>query len=530
MNSMPLENMNHILSLLRANYSSHTTDVSLCLTKTERDIQGVQEDIQSILHDIRQLEGKISSLRIAQRGLEWRASRYRSLLAPVRRIPPEVLSYIFELASLNGCSIIETVHSPPVQLSQVCASWRDLARRTPKLWSHISIFEEAFSRPSHQVKSFVTAHLELSKNSPLYVDLEMPELINRDNELALFVIQTLVSHSARWKELYLNNMAPFSQQLSAIRGRLPLLQDLWLHSKLDVDLDAFELAPSLRTLKSNSGACSLIRLPWNQVTMCQILNSSSSIALQELSLASHCNEVELLDCAIKESEGPVQHIVHNLRSLLIGVNREYPDFHYWFNRLTLPRLTSLSIAGLEEAPPISCQSALASDYFPVFLSRSSCTITSLSLIDLLLSASDALALLSALPLLSSLTIHESAVKPFKNNILTAQFFNSFAIDHDNPFSNRQSASTKHLRSLNLRLHATLPAKLIVEVIESRWIVDPEYSAVLGIDDLSAVEIVVLRSEGATMLDVQELCDSLDWIRRRELQFTCSSKFLEAKET
>ncbi|KAF5338216.1 hypothetical protein D9758_012839 [Tetrapyrgos nigripes] len=232
-----------------------------------------------------------------------------------------------------------------------------------------------------------------------------------------------------------------------------------------------------------------------------------------------------------ETTGP-PNIVHNLGSLSIVVDNLDPDFSHWFNNLTLPHLTSLSIASAENMSPRSCQNVFTDNCFPSVLSRSGCTITSLSLTKLPLSDDDVLQLLSVLPSLSSLTIHEDDVEPFKNNMLSSHFFQSLVIDPNDTPPNTQSSessshtSLRHLKCLDLRLHASLPVKLVAEVIQSRCTNKPEYSTTLGVDGLHVVNILVLRSEEMVLLDVEELRDLLLRIAGTGLPFTCSSKWLE----
>ncbi|KAF5356628.1 hypothetical protein D9758_008255 [Tetrapyrgos nigripes] len=307
-----------------------------------------------------------------------------------------------------------------------------------------------------------------------------------------------------------------------MKGKLNLLQDLWLSNCIFGEgFDAFEVAHSLATLTSRNGTGSQTPLPWKQIRSLQIRFSTLPIALQELSSAPESIEVELHCCNLRTQRNAT-HITHDLRSLSIVVDTEDPDVHHWFDWLTLPRLTSLTIAGDKIKRP-SYRSV--DDSFPSFLSRSSCTITSLSLVDLPISDVDAIVLLSLLPLLSSLTIHEHEARPFKNSIITARLLDALVVDRNNIFSDRRPSSlhTKRLQSLDLRLHATLPAKAISQVVESRWTSDAEYSAVVGVDDLRTVKVLVLRSTNRTVLDVDELLNSLDWIKRAGLQLICASR-------
>ncbi|THU82468.1 hypothetical protein K435DRAFT_555622, partial [Dendrothele bispora CBS 962.96] len=77
-------------------------------------------------------------LRNQQQRIYRRIDQCRSLLAPIRKLPPEVLGRIFRLVCIENSAAAE-IDCPAAHLSHVCAGWRDLARTTPSLWSHISI-------------------------------------------------------------------------------------------------------------------------------------------------------------------------------------------------------------------------------------------------------------------------------------------------------------------------------------------------------------------------------------------------------
>ncbi|KAF5371716.1 hypothetical protein D9758_003507 [Tetrapyrgos nigripes] len=519
--------MNRINTLLRSNYGSYTPDpecISQCLSNTEREIRRNADEI-------RRLEAQIASIRVEQRGLERRVFRYRSLLAPIRRLPPEVLKLVFESFCNEGATFGEKIWSPPAQLSRVCVGWRDLARRTPTLWSSLRIEQSALETFSvEKIVSLLTMHLELSQKAPLDLFVSIKAL-----EPARLILEMLFSQSTRWRDVNLD--LPTSADLEPLRGNIPLIRLLdisgWDIEQQPDDMRAFEIAPSLKALAVSESVENLA-LPWKQIAYFSIGFGRASQIRNVLSTASEAREVQLIRCIPSGSSDPQNvPVIHSLTSLSIIVDQWDPDFHHWFKWLTLPNLTSLKIAGYESAFPAACTSVFEDNFFPSLLSRSSCTITSLSLINLPLSDSDAITLLIALQSLSSLTIHErdkpqSSASP--NTTLTKTFFKSLTIEYNTAFSNRHSPSLqlKRLRSLDLRVHAAFPAKVISDVIVSRWTGnDLEYSAAVSdVDSLTTVKILVLRSKGAMVLDVQELHDSLEAYQRLGLWFCCESKFLE----
>ncbi|KAE9387109.1 hypothetical protein BT96DRAFT_756711, partial [Gymnopus androsaceus JB14] len=61
----------------------------------------------------------------------------RNLLSPIRRVPVEILSEIFELSCLPDNGIVTASHDivrRTTTLSKVCVAWRNASISTPRLW------------------------------------------------------------------------------------------------------------------------------------------------------------------------------------------------------------------------------------------------------------------------------------------------------------------------------------------------------------------------------------------------------------
>ena len=65
--------------------------------------------------------------------IERHLARQREFVAPVKRLPPEVLSEIFMIQVDCGDS--------PWTLLRVCRLWKAVASSTPRIWRHIKIAE-----------------------------------------------------------------------------------------------------------------------------------------------------------------------------------------------------------------------------------------------------------------------------------------------------------------------------------------------------------------------------------------------------
>ncbi|KAF6748513.1 hypothetical protein DFP72DRAFT_916165 [Ephemerocybe angulata] len=109
---------------------------------------------------IRDLLDRISELRKLEDELE----RHRSILSPVRKIPREVLGYIF--AFLQPDEYDEKVRNARgrmelVNLSLVCKLWREAAFATHELWTGLQI------KTRHSPKSFKSVEAWLSRSGSL---------------------------------------------------------------------------------------------------------------------------------------------------------------------------------------------------------------------------------------------------------------------------------------------------------------------------------------------------------------------------
>ncbi|THV03613.1 hypothetical protein K435DRAFT_747644, partial [Dendrothele bispora CBS 962.96] len=159
-----------LLTAIRTNFvpSSHSelNLLSQCISDAECDVQRRDEEIQKLTG-----RAKLDSLQNERNEAYRRICRYRSLLAPIRRLCPELLSLIFQFACPKT-TIKAKINCPLFRVSQVCARWRELARSTPTLWSSFDIDVDAsWHHDTKVIKSVITTHLELSRNSPLSLSL-----------------------------------------------------------------------------------------------------------------------------------------------------------------------------------------------------------------------------------------------------------------------------------------------------------------------------------------------------------------------
>lgn len=81
---------------------------------------------------VREIDSKLSVLRIVTERLEQDRKKALQDAAPIKRLPPEILSRIFETTAQTNQNI-------PLRLLIVCHRWRNIALSTPSLFSNICI-------------------------------------------------------------------------------------------------------------------------------------------------------------------------------------------------------------------------------------------------------------------------------------------------------------------------------------------------------------------------------------------------------
>lgn len=122
--------------------------------------------------------------------------RNRTISAPIRRVPPEILTLIFQNCGetligvdfskfYTGSSEI-TPKAAPLVLSRVCHLWRRIALGTPSLWTLVDIGEDTFT--SLNTSLVIPAFLAASADLPLQINMRM-DLGEDESRRAMDLVQ-----------------------------------------------------------------------------------------------------------------------------------------------------------------------------------------------------------------------------------------------------------------------------------------------------------------------------------------------------
>lgn len=298
----------------------------------------------------------------------------RAFIAPVRRLPCEILAEIYHiiLASIRDRSPRPTQQLKPtralVVLSQTCCFWRSVIFSTATLWYDIripSLFRDA--RDAHLVEM----HLHYSGDSPLDIQIHNSGAHHiPDMDSARKIAEGLLSHRERWRDILIVGSGTWVVLNSACSVVLrqtksllfPLLGSLTLEDARPSTLDTFLTAhlPRLRTLNVHGYPPS--SFPYHQLTSLSLVLYHSEIHHLLLGFAEHFINLECLrlegdlDDLPSETNGGIDLL--KLKSLIIESFSE--SFLVLFlTTFRLPALVSIDVmAPLQGWPHVEFTSLL----------------------------------------------------------------------------------------------------------------------------------------------------------------------------
>ncbi|KAK0489938.1 hypothetical protein EDD18DRAFT_1187645 [Armillaria luteobubalina] len=169
-------------------------------------ILAVERNIQSIDQQLNHLEVLKGRLLAEHSHAAAELTKYRSLIAPVKRLPNEILLKIFSLACTNMSDSIDVINDPPWLLSHVCSQWRSFCLSSPCLWSTVAI--PPMDSKRYHVADTLGSCLDRSHGLPLnlYLDARAStERIDVDREgHHTSILRILLPHRSRWHMLVLS--------------------------------------------------------------------------------------------------------------------------------------------------------------------------------------------------------------------------------------------------------------------------------------------------------------------------------------
>ncbi|KAF8963301.1 hypothetical protein BDZ97DRAFT_1919960 [Flammula alnicola] len=363
---------------------------------------------------------------------------------PLAHVPVEIALEIFTWyheetykPSIFGDSP-ESKQGSPLRLAAVCKTWREIAFKTPQLWTSLHIIHDPeHATPLHL--ELVAQWLDRSSKMPSYIRLQYTSIAKRRKEDvypgSLFAL--IGEYAPQWNALNLVMPCHFyADFISNVEGA-PLLEYLRL-SPMDEDIEFFSFylgkTPCLKSLDISQVYLSSIRIKWENLTRIQIKTLGVDEILEVLSRGTR-----LVDCKVLEIvedlslfDLPTSFLVRNsLRDLHVqpdDITRD-ADLRVLYDRLVLPSLRHFSYDSERYTGPVEVDSLLS------LFTRSRSPITHFSLAipqsSLLRDYNTIIQILEILPSITHLSL-----KWMKENTRSASITNSF-LRHMASFSSMQ---------------------------------------------------------------------------------------------
>ncbi|KAJ6537867.1 hypothetical protein B0H19DRAFT_374793 [Mycena capillaripes] len=464
----------HLLDLLRSNSSVPSKSSPL-----PTDITSVVlvADVTRCDTEIERLQAALDRITSERSVLQRYIERYRSLVSPIRRLPPELLAEIFGLCSPDritfhelttlattifpeGSDALDRIsRSHLLRLAGVCSSWYQVVMGTPGLWATIEV-----AGSYDDITAFLSRSLEHSADCPLDLHLVPRHAAG---------LELLGQHSGRWREAEIYLTRHSLRLLSTLKDSFPLLERLAIGGRRTRLPDVFGTAPKLTDVTLALGDGQLPNLPWSQLRRItydfgfhnegDILNvlelmqrcpSGCVLSIHKLDLSKSDFSISGLPRVISNMWSLDLSTFHSRDSALTG--QSLSDI---LGRLTLPCLRQLAFR--------SCLDQYLfwpRNQFTAFACRSSFrpTLTKLLLHDIIITVEELVECLSEMPALLELFIQDVPWAGDAEHVLiTDDLFRQLTWTSD------PACLTPHLSSLRVASFFTFNNHVLLNFLNSR---------------------------------------------------------------
>ncbi|KAL0956940.1 hypothetical protein HGRIS_003042 [Hohenbuehelia grisea] len=435
--SLPLS-----VALLRSGALPNDSEASMI----REDIAGIKSELNHIVDEILCLlsptipksaenQLRLLHLRSARHGLEQALLIPTGVFSPIRRLPYDVLSLIF-----NYCAYSDPWPTPchsndassrvpgdillpravnlasPWVLSRVCTRWRHVALTSPSLWSTLRIslrtYDEERSTELTRHTRLIELYLERSGTYPLRFDVSVA------NAAILAphpILDILASHSAHWGDASLHLSPDLYESIaSRVRGNVPRLESLKLRiqgRERGMRIDMFRDCPSLRSVDLAYPLRTFV-LPWDQIEAVKAPLQTTEDLTQLFRSVRRAERLSISPTSSPRPETPVKpaNRFPALREINLGSNLQYLEI------ISAPLLDSVSVLRFSVSEASSVHPYVTrSSYVANVLTAAVLDFTVLQLLNILLSV----------PELEHLEIRDS-------RLLTDEFFDALAFRTTSP--------------------------------------------------------------------------------------------------
>ncbi|KAJ7644617.1 hypothetical protein FB45DRAFT_1053328 [Roridomyces roridus] len=228
----------------------------------ERQVRGLIEAAEANLVRIESQIQDLMGLRDREREL---IAALKPLVAPIRKLPAELLGHIFLLAvdSASDWHRIQWLERVLV-ISQVCGQWRRLACGTPRLWNR-PLKVNLGKAPSDTYLATTKTFFERSASLPI------PILLAGETPEAAPLVKCIYGLAPRWRSLSFDDSS-LSKLCDLPRDALPSLEsvNLCMSTEIPSESGGWHImlclgAPRLHTVVLDVLDAQRFIMPWSQL-------------------------------------------------------------------------------------------------------------------------------------------------------------------------------------------------------------------------------------------------------------------------
>jgi hypothetical protein len=382
-----------LLYLLRSNEPPQEAQIPIIrdiISDDKNRINLIDAEIVSLQSQIHNLNSTLGKSLQERNDAKLHALEHRCILSPIRRVPPELISEIFDLI-YGG----EAGKRPPWYLGHISRSWRHIALSIGQLWASVTVDVELRLSKTDVLLASMKEQLRRAARVPL--DVHFPD-VRTDMDTPL--LDLILQHSSRWGSLCLDRRRRLPHHTAVLDWLRPVEGHLEQLVRLEVPHywitvpDIFSTAPRLceiiLTDRHLSDSPSFILIPWQQISHYRgTYGSERQLAILEQS-------PNLLECAL------------GFQGVLGGVFSITPTLPY-LRRLTLDPHTAVRNITAPVLEDLFLSSSTLRDlsWAQPLLLRCSSTLQRLALRQSSICA-ELIPVLRGLPLLAHLVLEYSA--------------------------------------------------------------------------------------------------------------------------
>ncbi|KAJ7592528.1 hypothetical protein C8J56DRAFT_479015 [Mycena floridula] len=150
--------------------------------------------------EISRLTATIDKLVLEREALQQNVASYQAILAPIRRLPEDMLREAFVSCLPYNKATTPDVTEAPLVLGRICRSWRELSLSTPALWAsiHVQFFQDFKPPQVQRLSKEASAWIARSGACPLTIRVDHGKC---EDPLVIQFIESLTSLSKRWRSL-----------------------------------------------------------------------------------------------------------------------------------------------------------------------------------------------------------------------------------------------------------------------------------------------------------------------------------------